>query len=125
MCYTVCDLAITQKLSEPAKTTEISRTTLQKHFARSHTTMRSKHVANMEDNNTKSFCVMRRQWAKEKFPTSIPVSGNVNCSVCQFLVSPMRVVGCKGGSRYFEGDSKRYHNVSRSQRFKKVISHKN
>ena len=37
------------------------------------------------------------------------------------LVSPKRVVGCRGGNRYFEGDSKIYHNVSSSQRFKKLI----
>ena len=40
------------------------------------------------------------------------------------LVSPKRVVGRRGGSRYFEGDSKIYHNVSRPQRFKKLIFRK-
>ena len=35
-----------------------------------------------------------------------------------------RVVGCRGGNRHFEGDSKIFHNISRSQTFKKLIFQK-
>ena len=40
------------------------------------------------------------------------------------LVFPKRVVGCRGGSRDFEGDSTIYHSFSRYRRFKKMIFRK-